>query len=84
MIKKVKVQALEVGDEVLVLLPMKQNKLQLQWLDPYHITRVTTVEYEVKRLGHRQEMKLYHVNLLKKWHPSSSSNTLASIATEED
>ena len=29
--KKVKVQPLEVGDEVLVLLPTKQNKLQLQW-----------------------------------------------------
>lgn len=29
--EKVKVQPLEVGDEVLVLLPTKQNKLQLQW-----------------------------------------------------
>ena len=28
---KVKEQLLEVGDEVLVLLPMKQNKLKLQW-----------------------------------------------------
>lgn len=42
--EKVKVQPLEVGDKVLVLLPMKQNKLQLQWSDPYQITRrVTTV-----------------------------------------
>ena len=69
----VKVQPLEVGDEVLVLIPTKQNKLQLQWSGPYQITRrVTTVDYEVKRTGRRQEKKIYHVNLLKKWYPSSS------------
>ena len=50
--EKVKVQSLEVGDEVLVLLPTKQNKLQLQWSGPYQVTRrVTTIDYEVKRPG---------------------------------
>ena len=69
--EKVKVQPLEVGDEVLVLLPMKQNKLQLQWSGPYQVTRrVTTVDYEVKRPGRRR-------------HSSSSSPALVAIATEE-
>ena len=46
---KMKEQLLEVGDEVLVLLPMKQNKLKLQWSGPYQITRkVTPVDYEVE------------------------------------
>ena len=82
--EKVKVQPLEVGDEVLVLLPMKQNKLQLQWSGPYQVTRrVATVDYEVKRPGRRQEKKIYHVDLLKKWHPSSSSPALVAIVTEE-
>ena len=78
-------QPLEVGDEVLVLLPTNQNKLQLQWSGPYQITRrVTTVDYEVKRPGRRQEKKIYHVNLLKKWNSSSSSNALVAIAAGED
>ena len=48
--KRVKEQPLEVGDEVLVLLPVKQNKLQLQWSGPYPITRkFTAVDYEVWR-----------------------------------
>ena len=63
---KVKEQLLEVGDEVLVLLPMKQNKLKLQWSGPYQITRkVTPVNYKA---GQGQEKKVYHVNCLKKWH----------------
>ena len=46
---KVIEQLLEVGDEVLVLLPTKQNKLKLQWSGPYKITRkVTPVDYEVE------------------------------------
>ena len=36
--EKVKEQPLEVGDEVIVL-PTKQNKLQLQWVGPYKITK---------------------------------------------
>ena len=77
-------QPLEVGDEVLVLLPTKENKLQLQWSGPYQITRrVTPVDYKVKRPGCRQEMKVYHANLLKKWHPSSSSSVLFAISTED-
>ena len=50
-----KEQPLEVGDEVLVLLPVKQN---MQWSGPYEITRkVTAVDYEVRRPGRRQERK---------------------------
>ena len=63
----VKEQPLEVGDEVLVLLPKKQNKLQLQWSGPTRkITPVDCVNCEVKRLSQSQEKKIYHVNLLKK------------------
>ena len=38
----------------------------------------------MKRPGRRQEKKIYHVNLLKKWNSSSSSNALVAIAAEED
>ena len=35
----------------------------------------------VKRPGSRQEKKIYHINLLKKWHPT---NALATIAIEDE
>ena len=75
-------QPLEVGEEVLVFLPTKQNKLQLQWTDLY-TRKITPVDYEVKRPGHTQENKIYHVNLLKKWHPSSSSHAKVTNAAED-
>ena len=66
--KRVQVQPLEVGDEVLVLNPTRQRKLQLQWTGPYQIVRkVTPVDVEVEMPGRRQERKIYHANLLKKW-----------------
>lgn len=60
-------QSLVEGDEVI---PTRQNKLQLQWEGLFTVTRkVTEVDYEVQRPGRRQE-KIYHMNLLKKWHRS--------------
>lgn len=36
------------GDQVLVLLPSKSNKLLTDWMEPYSITkRVSDVNYEV-------------------------------------
>ena len=79
-----KEQLLEVGNEVLVL-PTKQNKLKLQWSGPYQITRkVTPVDYEVERPGRRQEKKVYHVNLLKKWHSSSKAFIAMAAEVEEN
>ena len=63
------------------IVPMKQNKLKLQWSRPYQITRkVTPVNYEV---GQGQEKKVYHVNCLKKWHPSSKAFTAMAAEVEE-
>ena len=82
--KKVSVQPLEVGDKVLVLVPSRQNKLQLQWEGPYQVTRrVTSVDYEVEKPGRRQERKTYHINLLKKWHSDDSFSTLLALRTED-
>ena len=82
--EKVTVQPLEVGDKVLIVLPARQNKLQLQWSGQYQITkRVTPVDYEVRRPGKRQEKKVYHANLLKKWYRSDSSTTLLALCTED-
>ena len=49
-----KPRSFEVGDEVLVLLPMQQNRLKLEWVGPYLVTRrVSPVDYEVEVSGRR-------------------------------
>ena len=62
-------ESLEVGDEVLALLPARKNKLQLEWPGPYKITRkISSVDVEVDTPGRRSSSKIYHVNLLRKWY----------------
>ena len=69
-----KERGFEVGDKVLVLLPMQHNHLKLEWVGPYTVMRkVTPVDYEVETpRGH--ETKIYHVNLMKKWHSAQSES----------
>ena len=62
-------QKIAVGDEVLVLLPHPQNQLKLEWMGPFEVTKqVGDVDYEVATHGRRNARKIYHVNLMKKWH----------------
>jgi transposase InsO family protein len=57
---------LNVGDKVLLLLPEKRNKLELRWKGPYTVKRkMSDHDYEIQ-IGTRN--KIYHVNLLKKYH----------------
>ena len=77
----------DVGDQVLVLLPTAANRLKLHWTGPYKITRkVGTVDYEIEMPGRRQERKIYHVNLMKKWHVITPQPVLlaADLETKEE
>ena len=56
----------EIGDKVLVLLPMQHNRLKLEWVGPYTVVRKVTPR------GHGT--KVYHVNLMKKWHSAQSES----------
>ena len=52
------------GDKVLLLLPMKNNKLKLAWQGPYQVSeKVGPHKYRV-RCDNRY--RVYHVNLLRK------------------
>ena len=63
--KKAKPRRLEVGDQVLILLPTESNKLLMQWRGPYIVaSRVGANNYRVK-VGCKT--KMYHVNMLKKY-----------------
>ncbi|XP_069992741.1 uncharacterized protein [Penaeus vannamei] len=68
---KAKHRKLEVGDEVLVLLPTDHNKLIMQWQGPYPVVscKDNGVDYSIKAHG---KNKLFHINMLKKYHRRES------------
>ena len=56
---------LEVGEQVLLLLPTENNKLLMQWRGPYTIeSRVGSNDYRIK-MG--SKTKTYHLYMLKKY-----------------
>ena len=73
------------GDEVLVLLPSSSSKLLVSWNGPYKILeRRGKVDYIVEV---PQGPKLYHANLLKKYHRRAQVNqvqVLDEISTMEE
>ena len=54
------------GDSVLLLLPSDNNKLLMQWKDPYRVLeRVTANDYKIQTPGRTRTI---HANLLKKFY----------------
>ena len=63
--KRARPRELNVGSEVLVLLPTHNNKLLMQWKGPYKVLEKTGVnDYRVSVKG---KVRTYHVNLLKEY-----------------
>lgn len=57
------------GEDVLVLLPTSTNKLLARWQGPYPVVRaVGRVNYEVDMYDRRKRLRVFHVNMLRKWH----------------
>ncbi|KYO26197.1 hypothetical protein Y1Q_0002005 [Alligator mississippiensis] len=60
------------GDQVLVLIPATSSKQLAMWQGPFtFIRQVGSVDYEVRKPGHRREQQ-QHVNRLKEWKTPSS------------
>ena len=65
------VREFQVGEKVLVLVPSSECKFLARWQGPYEVVqKVGPVNYKVQQLGRRKEQQIYHVNILKKWHPA--------------
>ena len=63
--RKAKPRCLEVGEQVLILLPTDSKKLLMQWRGPYTVeSRVGANDYRIK-MG--SKTKTYHLNMLKKY-----------------
>ena len=78
---KTKERTFSPGDEVLLLLPREHNKLQVSWRGPYTIIdRSGDQNYKI-RIGDKE--KVYHANLLKRYHPREKALVVATVVTEE-
>ena len=79
--RKTRPRSLQVGDQVLILLPSEQNKLLMQWKGPYTVKQVISkTDYSVNV---NDKPRTYHINLLKKYipreHQTEEDNALLSI-----
>ena len=64
--RKARAREYTVGQQVLVLIPMKTSKLSAAWEGPGRIVRkISDVNYVVELPGHRKSVRMYHVNMLK-------------------
>ena len=75
----------ESGDQVLVLLPTSSNKLLAQWQGPYPVLRrVGGVNYQVDMYDKRKQRRIFHVNMLRKWHTPTALSLWADEAMETE
>ena len=73
--KTTKERELKPGEEALVLLPTSSYKLLTQWQGPYWVTcKMGKVDYEIDMPNKRNRRKVFHVKMLKKWHPPEATS----------
>ena len=76
--QRARCRQLDVGDHVLVLLPTSSSKLLAQWQGPYTVSRrMGTVNYLVNMNNHKKSQRVFHVNMLRKYHIPGETSLLA-------
>lgn len=79
--KSTRRRRLNIGDEVLLLLPTSNNKLLMQWKGPYRvIDRRNYVDYIIEIRG---RPRLFHINMLKKFVRRGQVNFLSINSGEQ-
>ncbi|XP_070179133.1 uncharacterized protein [Littorina saxatilis] len=72
----------KIGSRVLLLIPLKRNKLEMAWQGPYEVVgKVGEQDYRL-RIGSKE--KLYHANLLKQYMERESQSRPTYKRTEAD
>ena len=75
-------QNLQPGDRALLLLPDSTHKFTRKWQGPYIITKqLGQVNYEVQL---ERQRKVFHVNLLRKWHQREAKTSYVSVIEDEE
>lgn len=84
--KKSRLRKLEINDKVLLLLPVKANKMAFSWAGPYDVKdKVGDFDYRIEVAPGK--IKTYHINMLKKFYTRDANEkkqenvTVASVVT---
>ena len=73
------------GDSVLVLLPTSTSKLLAQWQGPYQVTRrLGNLNYEVDMHDRQKQRRIFHVNMLRRWHQPPHTSYVAEEVVKEE
>ena len=77
---------LKAKDLVLILLPTSAEKMLAKWKGPFKITRkIGRVTYEVEITEPQLRKKIFHINMLKKWHgPEPTEDTVNFITDKQE
>lgn len=70
--RKARKKDLTEGDKVLVLLPTKSNKLELQWKGPFPVIKAKDLDYQIDMDG---KIKTFHANMLQKYVERETAQT---------
>ena len=74
----------QAGEQVLVLLPTSTSKLLAQWQGPFEVVKaVGRVNYLIDMRGRRKRKRIFHVNMLRKWHTPASVSYLCDEIPDE-
>lgn len=76
-------RAFQPGEHVLALLPTSTHKLLAKWQGPYPMKRrISPVTYEVDMFDKQKRRRIFHINMLRKWHAPTALNLWAEEETE--
>ncbi|KAK7110753.1 uncharacterized protein [Littorina saxatilis] len=84
--RKAKPRSLKPGEKVLILKPLKTNKLELTWQGPFEVLeKLNDFDYKVQV---RRKEKVFHVNLLKSYvereQPVTDGTIPVAVVEEEE
>ncbi|KAK7089232.1 hypothetical protein V1264_024235 [Littorina saxatilis] len=80
--RKAKPRSLKPGEKVLILKPLKTNKLELTWQGPFEVLeKLNNFDYKVQV---RRKEKVFHVNLLKSYVEREQPVTDGTIPVAEE
>ena len=67
--QKARFRKLDIGDRVMILLPLKPNKMMMKWIGPYEVVdKIGKLDYRVKiSIWHCWVKTYYYINMLKKY-----------------
>ncbi|CAM4643721.1 unnamed protein product [Lepidochelys kempii] len=65
----VRARAYATGDQVMVLIPVRKNKLQAAWEGPFKVVKqLSEVNYVVELSNRAHHRRVYHVNMMKPYY----------------